>query len=281
MDIKYNKEKLKQILFDVYQLLKTPISIFDRDFVYVTSYPSNEYLTEYCTIIREDSARYEKCMNSDGMACAKCKKSGEGFSYLCHGNVLETITPIRFENLIIGYIIFGQYRMDSKEAEVLKYAEENGIRKDNFLSAYKNLTKLSSKQVEATCNILQSCILRFWLSDAITLSNNDLTEKIQSFIASNPEEKITAELLCRNFFISKQQLYRIFRQNFNMTVKEYVLDKKLEKAKLLLKTSELSVTEIANKTGFPDYNNFIQRFKNSVGTTPLKYRKDLKISPKQ
>jgi AraC-like DNA-binding protein len=66
-----------------------------------------------------------------------------------------------------------------------------------------------------------------------------------------------------------------------MTVKEYVLDKKLEKAKLLLKTSELSVTEIANKTGFPDYNNFIQRFKKSVGTTPLKYRKDLKISPKQ
>lgn len=280
MDIKYNKEKLREMLKDVYQLLRTPISIFDKDFVYVTSYPSNEFLTEYCIIIREDSERYGRCMKSDGEACAKCRESGEGFSYLCHGNVLETITPIRFENLIIGYIIFGQYKTESKEADVIRYAEENGIERERFLAAYGKLTQLTLEQVEATCNILQSCILKFWLSDAITLSNNELTERIERFICENLGEKITAELLCRNFFISKQQLYRIFRQNFNMTVKEYVLDKKLERAKQLLKSSDFTVTEIAEKTGFPDYNNFIQRFKMTVGKTPLRYRKENKESRK-
>ena len=281
MDIKYNKEKLRAMLKDVYQLLKTPISIFDQDFIYVTSYPSNEFLTEYCTIIREDSARYQRCMCSDGEACAKCKESGEGFSYLCHGNVLETITPIRFKNLIIGYMIFGQYKIESKETEIAEYAEKNGIDKEKFLSAYAKLTCLTPEQVEATCSILQSCILRFWLSDAITLSNNEISDKIESFIAENIGEKITAELLCGNFFISKQQLYRIFRQNFNMTVKEYVLDKKLEYAKRLLRLDKMSVTEIAAKTGFPDYNNFIHRFKKSVGTTPLKYRKEFRQNMKQ
>ena len=272
MDIKYNKEKLTAVLTDVYQLLKTPISIFDKDFVYITSYPSNEYLTEYCTIIRENSERYKKCMSSDSEACAKCKSTQTGFSYVCHGNVLETITPVCFENLIIGYIIFGQYRIDSRESDVITYAENNGINTERFLNAYKKLTILTKEQVQATCNILQACILRFCLSDAITMSNNELAECISDFITANPSEKITADLLCRNFHINKQQLYALFRQSFNMTVKEYVLDKKIQKATSLLKTTTLSVTEIAEQTGFSDYNNFIQRFKKIFGVTPLKYR---------
>lgn len=270
MDIKYNKEKLKETLTDVYTLLKTPISIFDCDFNCIVS---NDQMTEYCTMIRSDRTRHEQCRQSDSEACTGCRESGKTFSYLCHGNVFETITPIRFENHLLGYIIFGQYRMESNESTVIRFAEENGMDAERFLSAYRNLPVLSNEEVDAACNILKSCILRFWLSDAITLRTSDIAERIRLFIEAHPKEKITADLLCRNFLLNRQQLYDIFRRNFNMTVKEYVLGKKIEKAKYLLKNTTDSVTEIAEECGFPDYNNFIQRFKKCVGTTPLKYRK--------
>ena len=56
--------------------------------------------------------------------------------------------------------------------------------------------------------------------------------------------------------------------------------RKIARAKQLLATTELSVTAVAERTGFADYNNFIQRFKKMTGRTPLQYRKHKKIGIK-
>ncbi|MBQ9713727.1 MAG: PocR ligand-binding domain-containing protein [Clostridia bacterium] len=273
MDIKYNKEKLSVVLENVYELLKTPISIFDKDFQFLISYPPEGYLTEFCRMVRGDSERLKKCHRSDEKSCAQCKESNQTFSYLCHAGIRETITPIRFEKMIIGYLLFGEYRIEGMDKDVRAYAAENGMDADCLQAAYEKLTVLTERQVEATCSILQSCILQFWLSEAILLKENDLAENIKKFIDENLHEGLTAEDICKNFFLNRQQLYAVFRENFNQSVKKYVLEKKILRAKQLLSTTNLSVTEIAEKTGFADYNNFIQRFKKITGVTPLQYRK--------
>lgn len=273
MDIKYNKEKLSEILENVYELLKSPISIFDQDFQFLTSYPPEGYLTEFCQMIRSDPARAEKCKQSDEKSCALCQKNNETFSYLCHAGIRETITPILFEKQIIGYILFGEYRIAGEEKDVRAYAEENGMDGEKLTAAYARLTALTEKQVTATCNVLQSCILQFWLSEAIQLKENDLAERIKHFIDENLSEPLTTEILCKNFFLSRQRLHALFRESFQTTPKKYILKKKIARAKKLLTTTENSVTEIAEKTGFADYNNFIQRFKKATGFTPLQYRK--------
>ena len=273
MDIKYNKEKLATVLENVYELLQTPISIFDKDFQFLTSYPPEGYLTDFCQKIRQAPARLEKCRQSDEESCALCKKTNRTFSYLCHAGIRETITPIRFEKTIIGYILFGQYRIAGTEKDVRAYAAENGLDAQALQSDYERLTVLTEKQVTATCEILQSCILQFWLSDAILLKQDGLAERLKAFIEENLHEPLTAKELCKNFFLNRQQLYAIFRENFEIPVKQYVLERKILRAKHLLSTTELSVTAVAEQTGFSDYNNFIQRFKKIVGTTPMQYRK--------
>ncbi len=273
MDIKYNKEKLSQILENVYELLQTPISIFDKDFQFLTSYPPEGYLTEFCRMIRQSPERLGKCRQSDEESCALCKKTNRTFSYLCHAGIRETITPIRFEKTIIGYILFGEYRIVGTEKNVRAYAIENGMDAEKLQNAYEKLIVLTEKQVAATCEILQSCILQFWLSEAILLKENDLAERLQTFIEENLHEPLTAEDLCKNFFLNRQQLYTVFRENFATPVKQYVLERKLARAKHLLTTTALSVTAVAERCGFSDYNNFIQRFKKMTGKTPLQYRK--------
>ena len=124
-----------------------------------------------------------------------------------------------------------------------------------------------------TPTILQSCILQFWLSEAILLKENDLAERLKKFIEENLNEPLTAEDLCKNFFLNRQQLYAIFRESFAVPVKQYVLERKIARAKHLLTATNLSVTAVAEQTGFADYNNFIQRFKKLTGITPLQYRK--------
>ena len=77
----------------------------------------------------------------------------------------------------------------------------------------------------------------------------------------------------QKFLLNRQQLYAIFRENFAVPVKQYVLERKIARAKHLLTATNLSVTAVAEQTGFADYNNFIQRFKKITGITPLQYRK--------
>jgi AraC-like DNA-binding protein len=267
MDIKYNVQELQSTLQDVYQLIKTPISVFDRNFQFITSYPDKGVMTRYCTLVRQTATGAEQCRRSDEDGGVQCRRENCQLSYLCHANLFETVTPIRFENMIIGYILFGQYRFENMT--------DSGYPKDSELQkAYLETTVLKKEQVEATCHILEACILRFWFRDAITLKTDDETERIRTFIDENLDQPLTAEDLCRTFLVNKQKLYRIFRQNFNVTVKEYVLSRKISKAKKLLKNTELSVTEISERTGFSDYNIFIQRFKRETGFSPLKYRKN-------
>ena len=272
MDIRYDEKKLSEILESVYELLRTPISIFDGDFKYITSYPPSGYLTEYCSLIRESEERRALCYKSDETYCALCKREGRTVSYVCHAGVHETVMPIRFDERIVGYIMFGEYRSENDSPEISAYAERNGIDKQRLEEAYRGLTALSVRQVEATENILKSCVLEFWLSDAILFRETGLIEKIKHFIDENLAEPLRAEDICKKFFISRQRLYTLFGESYGVPVKSYILEKKMEKARRLLLTSEKSVAEIAAATGFGDYNNFIQRFKKMNGKTPLKYR---------
>lgn len=288
MDIQYDKQKLSAILADVYQLLHTPISVFDGNFQYLTAYPANGELTEYCHLIRQAPERFRQCMASDKTACAHCREKNQPYSYRCHAGVYETVTPILFENRIIGYLMFGEYRRaetdtgetgEAGERFVREYARQNGMEEEAVVRAYNCLTVLTEKQVEATVHILQSCILRFWLSEAILWRENKTVEEIKDFVDNNLSAPLTAQVLCRKFGINRQRLYALFRNNFNKTVKEYVLDKRIAYAKSLLRTTTLSITEIAERAGFGDYSHFIQRFKKETGQTPLRYRNAREQAP--
>ena len=52
----------------------------------------------------------------------------------------------------------------------------------------------------------------------------------------------------------------------------YVTKKKMEKAELLLVTSDLSVKQVADSLGYEDYSYFNKLFKKNAGVTPQQYR---------
>ena len=57
-----------------------------------------------------------------------------------------------------------------------------------------------------------------------------------------------------------------------MSVSAYIRDRKIDMAKNLLRFSDASMIDIANRLAFSSQSHFIQQFKESVGMTPKKYR---------
>lgn len=73
--------------------------------------------------------------------------------------------------------------------------------------------------------------------------------------------------------MSTSQLTRLFKKHFGCTPYEFIVEKRIENAKVLMCYNGESVSEACRKSGFKNYSNFIALFKNKTGMTPLAYKK--------
>lgn len=72
--------------------------------------------------------------------------------------------------------------------------------------------------------------------------------------------------------MSSSYLSRLFKKETGDSVSAYIRKQKIEKARNLLRYSDYSVIEIANRLSFSSQSHFIQQFREIVGMTPKKYR---------
>ncbi len=77
--------------------------------------------------------------------------------------------------------------------------------------------------------------------------------------------------------VTPQHLCRVFRETMNMRPNEYLTQRRLQEAKLLLSRNELSVAQVAAQVGFPDAGYFSTVFRKHEGVTPAEYKKHIGI----
>ena len=98
-------------------------------------------------------------------------------------------------------------------------------------------------------------------------------DKITEFILDNytlPE--LSPRLLSEKVGISESRIRRLFKSSLYVTPVKYINLLRLEKAKILLTDSNLSVSEISSSVGFEDQFYFSRVFKAQFGVSPIKYR---------
>lgn len=104
-------------------------------------------------------------------------------------------------------------------------------------------------------------------------SKTDMQKELLVYIQQHYTDKITLQDLAEHFHLSEKYISRYFKEHFYLTFSDYVNHLRLTHAKKLLETTELSVTEIALCSGFPNVSYFIRTFKTCYEKPPLKYRK--------
>lgn len=110
-------------------------------------------------------------------------------------------------------------------------------------------------------------------------TENDLTNKILSYLENNLYNKLTLDDLSNRLFYSKSYLNRIFKQYINKTIKEHFNYLKINEAKKLLRFNhQLSVTEISNLLKFDTPSYFIKVFKKYTNLTPIEYKEKILLN---
>ncbi|MFH1761074.1 MAG: helix-turn-helix transcriptional regulator, partial [bacterium] len=97
-------------------------------------------------------------------------------------------------------------------------------------------------------------------------------------IREDIDKSITVSDLAGYLNVSISKCYKLFKKNAGTSAVKYILEEKLETAKNLLETTELSVTEVQFKVGFNNAPYFSRTFKKRFGVSPGAFKKSNKAA---
>lgn len=175
---------------------------------------------------------------------------------------------------------FGTYYNQFSSARKPTFQAREGSALEMFIG------KLASQCASATGSPQSELIASTTIVNILTeliLSDSDHTEdrrKAPGYITGIMERinadftrPITLDALAQEFNVSKYHLSREFKKYTGYSPNEYVISMRINRAKELLRSTSITVGEIAQMTGCGDVNHFIQLFKSREKTTPSAFRK--------
>ncbi|WP_239628034.1 helix-turn-helix domain-containing protein [Paenibacillus sp. H1-7] len=92
------------------------------------------------------------------------------------------------------------------------------------------------------------------------------------YIDAHLAEELTIEQLSLHAHFHPNYFIRMFKKHMGTPPMKYIHERRLEKAQQLLASTELTVGEVAGRTGFNDVSYFSAAFKKHTGATPSDYR---------
>lgn len=105
------------------------------------------------------------------------------------------------------------------------------------------------------------------------ISYEDSVHKVKEYIAENLNENITIKDLAKLVNMSTSHFSRIFKQQTGFSPYDYILISRLNRAKYLLQTTNMTIASVAYEVGFNSESNFIYFFTENEGISPGKFRK--------
>lgn len=111
------------------------------------------------------------------------------------------------------------------------------------------------------------------LSAAATPSASPVYYQMFDFIANHFGSNITSAQAAKALHMNHSYFCRVFRKNSGYCFENYLCMYRLERAKSLLKNTQMSVSEIALEVGFNSFSYFSKVFKKYNFMTPSQYRK--------
>jgi AraC-like DNA-binding protein len=265
-----DKERTQRLLRDFHKLTGIKVLIYDQEGEEISFYPKR--LSAYCEKLREDDAQNARCVACDRCAVLNCRKSKKTELYTCHAGLYECIVPIAVEGAILGFIGIGQIRGEDSDRETALRGTE-GERRRALEAAYNELPVMEKEKIEAAAHILRVCAGYEELKQQLREAQMRPEEQLDRYIAAHIGEDLGVEALRAALNCSRRELYRILRTAYGCTPGELIRRRKLERACLLLETTSLPITEVADACGITDYNYFSKIFKQSEGVSPREYRK--------
>jgi AraC-like DNA-binding protein/mannose-6-phosphate isomerase-like protein (cupin superfamily) len=245
-------------------------------FALVTKGSINFTIDQSACIVKENEGIF---INSNSLHSARPHETGDG-EYIC-----IDISPEFFmgpSDSIIRQKYLEPF-LKSKSVSFVELNQTAGWESDvlKSLSALYELYEgkefgFELKMKSIILNVLHLMILNSpWLETDANLSSpveDQRIKKMLSFIQDSYKTKITLEDIARNVNLSRSECSRFFKRMTGQTPFEYLISYRINQSTLLLKNSDMTITEIADEVGFGSVSYYIEKFRKETNYTPKEFR---------
>lgn len=155
-----------------------------------------------------------------------------------------------------------------------------------LVSLFKTLTLHYSKQTDSSpvlskayCQVILCEIYEIFRKRPLERKDNlrtTLVENILHYINAHYQEQVTLEEMEKFFYLSKFYLSRIFSEEMNTSIVEYLQFKRITEAQRLLQDTDLPILDICLECGFNNLQHFYRTFKKISLITPKQFRQQHK-----
>ena len=107
-------------------------------------------------------------------------------------------------------------------------------------------------------------------------NGSDIHERLcraRKFIDDSYHLPLSLAAISKEACLSPYHFLRLFRDTFDTTPHQYLIHRRIEKAKELLRVRSLSVTDVCFEVGFESLGSFSSLFRKCVGHAPINYRR--------
>lgn len=186
--------------------------------------------------------------------------------------------PHNEDNHVSSNIIYLRFNFDIADL-VLK----EGVFDDpdeTLLPILRKLRNISEDHSNIYRSLMVECCLTELLLTAAGIQNikkrpvtNINWKQVVDYIDDNSNSDIDFEALARKYNYSYSRFRHLFSEKFGISPTSYLINHRIETAKMLINNTSFSITDIAYNCGFGSSSQFTNIFKNRVGIIPSEYRK--------
>lgn len=135
---------------------------------------------------------------------------------------------------------------------------------------YEAMRKIRAKLIEVRMNIN---FANGKERSETSVSRRKAVERVITTVSQNLDEPLTMADMARIAYLSPFHFNRVFHQITGLPPTQFLYAMRLEKAKRLLLTTKMSITDICFEVGYNSLGTFTSRFTNLVGLSPREYRR--------
>lgn len=171
---------------------------------------------------------------------------------------------------------FCQYLMLSLRFTAVEFAAVQGCPQSDFLGRLDCLDlvgqNITAEELKKYMRDILTAAVNLRDSTSSNQYRNLLKETVHYLDEHYAESDLSLNRVARQVNISPNYLSAVFSQEINCTLTEYITDKRMEKARELLRTTNKRSGEVALAVGYKDPHYFSFIFKKTQGCTPRDYR---------
>jgi AraC-like DNA-binding protein len=235
----------------------------------------------FCGALQRFPGGPRLCAMCDQSKFLDARRGAQALRYRCHAGLREFIIPVIRDGHIIALLQCGQ--VHDRAPSVAEWAEARkslagaGIRAPFFRELFYRNRVLEPDRQEDLLDLLELIASRLAHSDERELRTGPgqtqaALGRAMTYIEAHLSERLTVEDVARAANLSTRSLMRFFKKEVNTTVVEFILRRRVARARQLLQQPDRTCAEVAFECGFGSIQHFNRIFRRLEGVAPTQWR---------